>query len=82
MPGDTVGLTITFYTAACSARSQTTRTQKGNVSQITVRNLTVSVAYQCTLTATNEGEMTSVASTPLPVPPVKSLTPVLLLLLD
>ena len=83
-PGNTGGLPIAFYTAACSATGQTTRTQKGSASPITVRNLTAGVAYQCTLTATNQGEMTSAASTPLPVPPVKksSLTPVLMLLLD
>jgi hypothetical protein len=84
LPGNTGGLPIAFYTAACSATGQTTRTQKGTASPITVRNLTAGVAYQCTLTATNQGEMTSAASAPLPVPPVKksSLTPILLLLLD
>jgi hypothetical protein len=83
VPGNTGGLPIAFYTAACSATGQTTRTQKGTSSPITVKNLTIRVAYQCTLTATNEGEMTSAASAPLPVPRVKSsLTPVLMLLLD
>jgi hypothetical protein len=84
VPADTGGVPIAFYTAACSASGQTTRTQKGTASPITVRNLTVGVVYQCTLTATNEGEMTSVASTPLTMPPVKksNSTPVLLLLLD
>ena len=64
-PTDNGGLPIAFYTASCSATGQTTRTQKGTTSPITVKNLTIGVAYQCRLTATNQGEVTSTEATPL-----------------
>lgn len=47
------GSPITEYTATCSASGYETVTTSGPGSPLTVRNLIVGVAYECTVTATN-----------------------------
>jgi hypothetical protein len=84
-PSNTGGSAITGYTASCTASGQTPRTATGTASPLTVRNLSGAVLYQCTLTATNSGGLTSVASVAQPVIPAagkSSLTPMLMLLLN
>jgi putative transposase len=83
-PADTGGSPIASYTATCSANGQTTRTATGTGTPLTVRNLMGGVAYQCMVTATNGGGLSSAASVSLPVTPGRkvSLSPILLLLLD
>ena len=85
-PANTGGSPIASYTATCSASGQPTRTATGSGSPITVRNLTGGVIYQCSLTATNGGGLSSAASVAMPVTPAPgkkiSLTPILMLLLD
>ena len=84
-PGNTGGSPISSYTATCTASGQTTRTATGSASPLTVRNLTGGVVYQCSLTATNGGGFSSVASAAMPVTATakkNSLTPILMLLLD
>jgi alpha-tubulin suppressor-like RCC1 family protein len=82
-PSNNGGSPISGYTATCTANGQATQSANGSSSPITVRNLTVGVVYQCTVSATNGDGFTSGASTSLPVTPRKksSLTPILLLLL-
>jgi hypothetical protein len=85
-PANNGGSPISGYTASCTANGQPTRTASGSGSPLTVTNLTGKVAYQCTLTATNGGGLTSGVSASLPVipAPVKKggLTPILMLLLN
>ena len=85
-PADTGDSPIASYTASCSASGQGTRTATGTGSPLTVRNMIGGVAYQCAVTATNAGGLTSGASISLPVTPTSgrkvSLTPILMLLLD
>ena len=84
-PGNTGGSPITSYTATCTATGQTTRTANSSASPLTVRNLTGGVAYQCSLTATNSGGLSSIASATVAVTATakkNSLTPILMLLLD
>jgi hypothetical protein len=84
-PDNTGGSPITSYTATCTATGQTTRTATGIASPLTVRNLTGGVVYQCSLTATNGGGFSSVASAAMSVTATakkSSLTPILMLLLD
>ena len=69
-PASNGGLTISTYTATCSAGGQTTRSNSGGASPITVAALTANVAYSCAVSATNAAG-TSVSSggvgvTPLP----------------
>ncbi len=84
-PTNNGGAPITGYTATCTASGQPTRTATGTGSPLTVRNLAAGVIYQCSLTATNGGGLTSVASVPIPVTPTpgkSSIVPILMLLLD
>jgi uncharacterized protein RhaS with RHS repeats len=87
-PAHNGGSALSRYTATCTASGQTTRTATGpgTSTSLTVRNLTGNVAYQCSLTATNGGGLTSSASATLPVTPApgkkSNLTPILMLLLD
>jgi len=83
---NTGGSPIAGYTATCTAAGQPTRTATGAGSPITVTGLTGNVAYSCSLTATNGGGATSVASATLPVTPASAkkggLSGILMLLLD
>ena len=85
-PSNDGGTPIARYTATCTATGQTPRSATGTTSPLTVKNLTGSVEYQCTLTATNRGGLTSTASAKQPVTPTmgrkSTLTPILTLLLD
>jgi Tol biopolymer transport system component len=82
-PGNTGGSPISSYMASCTATGRTTRTATGTSSPISVGNLTGGVIYQCTLTATNGGGLSSAASAAMPVTAKKnSITPILMLLLD
>ena len=85
-PANTGGSSIIRYTASCSASGQTTQTATGSSSPLVVRGLTGGIAYQCTVTATNGGGLTSVASTSWLVTPTlgkkSRMTPILMLLLD
>ncbi len=60
-PTNTGGITITGYTATCTASGQPTRTGTGAVSPIIVSSLTNLVLYSCSVTATN-GQGTGPAS--------------------
>ena len=84
-PTNTGSSPISSYTASCTASSHPTRTASDVHSPLTVNNLTGGVIYQCTLTATNGGGLTSTASVALPVTPMpkkNGFTPILMLLLD
>lgn len=85
-PSNDGGAPISRYTATCTATGQATRTASGSGSPLTVKNLTGGVAYQCALTATNSGELTSIDSIKQPVTPAPgkkiSLEPIFMLLLD
>jgi YD repeat-containing protein len=61
------GLPISIYTATCMATGLVTRIAIGNGSPLIVLNLTEGVTYECSLTATNSGGFTSVASTVMTV---------------
>jgi len=52
-PGSDGGSAITGYTAQCSAIGQTTRSNTGPSSPITVSSMTNGITYDCTVTATN-----------------------------
>ena len=55
----------------------------GTASPLTVRNLTGGVAYRCSVTATNGGDLSSASSATMAVTVKESsLTPILMLLLD
>jgi M6 family metalloprotease-like protein len=81
-PVDTGGSAITGYTVTCTAAGQTTRTNTGASSPISVYGLTPGVAYSCTVTASNTAA-TSAPSTPI-TSTARSIdmTPILMLLLD
>lgn len=68
-PASNGGLTISSYTATCSAGGQTTRSNIGGTSPITVAALTANVTYSCAVTATNaagtSGSSGAVGVTPL-----------------
>ncbi|MBI4740854.1 MAG: fibronectin type III domain-containing protein [Betaproteobacteria bacterium] len=85
-PVNTGGSPIAGYTATCTANGQPTRTASGTASPLTVTGLTGNVSYSCSLTATNGGGATSVASATLPVTPAPAkkggLSAILMLLLD
>jgi hypothetical protein len=84
-PSNTGGSPISGYTATCTATGQTTQTANGAASPLTVKNLSGGVLYQCSLTATNGGGLSSSASATQPVTPVagkSGMTPILMLLLD
>ena len=80
------GMLIVRYTATCRADGHATRTATGSGSPISVKGLSGGVVYNCSLTATNAGGVTSTDSGSLPVTPTpgknSSMTPVLMLLLD
>ncbi|MBI4740914.1 MAG: hypothetical protein HY777_05040 [Betaproteobacteria bacterium] len=80
-PANTGDSPIASYTATCTASGQATQTATGAGSP-----LTGGVIYQCTLTATNGGGFTGVASANQPVTPLpakkSSIVPILMLLLD
>ena len=67
------GTTLTGYTATCTANGQTTRTATGTGSPLTVVGLVGGVSYSCSLTATNAGGSTSIASAVLLVTPSNGL---------
>jgi hypothetical protein len=79
------GSPISSYTATCTANGQTTRSATGSGSPIAVKPLTGGVTYHCTVTATNVGGLTSVASATMLVTPISgkknSMTPIMMLLL-
>ena len=81
---NTGGLPIVTYTATCTASGQPTRTGNGSHSPITLRNLSGNVAYQCTVTATNGGGLTSATSAFAFVTPAAgkkdSMAPIMMLL--
>lgn len=81
-PVDTGGSTITGYTVTCTAAGQTTLTNTGTSSPISVYGPTPGVAYSCTVTASNTAgtstPSTSVTATARSI----DLTPILMLLLD
>jgi hypothetical protein len=52
-PASDGGSAITGYTASCSATAQTTRSNTGTSSPITVSGMTNDITYDCTVTATN-----------------------------
>ena len=84
-PTNNGGSAISSYTATCTASGQVTRTASGSGSPLTVVGLTGGVAYQCSITATNGGGLTSSASGFLPVTPApanKGITPLLMYFLD
>ena len=77
------GAPINSYTATCTAMGQPTRTATGPASPLRVIGLTGGVVYSCSVTATNSGGFTSVASGTVPVTPGRSsISPLLMLLLD
>ena len=73
---------ISSYTVSCSASGQTTRTNTGPSSPISVYGLTAGVAYACSVTATN-GSGAGPASTTSSATalPGGDITPILYLLL-
>ena len=52
-PTNNGGQPISQYTATCSAAGQTTRSNTGGASPITVGTMTTGVPYSCSVTATN-----------------------------
>jgi hypothetical protein len=82
-PASNGGAPISSYTATCTASGQPSGTATGPASPLRVSGLTGGVAYNCSVTATNSGGFTSVASGALPVTPARSsISPLLMLLLD
>jgi len=81
-PSDTGGSAITSFTATCTAPGQTTRSNTGLGSPITVSGLTGGVTYSCSVTASNSIG-TSPSSAPLPVTTQRgrNIVPVLMMLL-
>ena len=68
-PANDGGSPISSYTAICEADGYETRTASGPGSPLIVTNLTTGIAYQCSVTATNEGGQTSSSSSSKTVTP-------------
>ena len=81
-PASNGGSSITGYSVTCTAAGQTTRTNTGAGSPITVGGLRGGVAYSCTVTASNIIG-SSTPSTPVTVTPLAfiDITPILMMLL-
>ncbi|CAN5367255.1 hypothetical protein BH11PSE11_BH11PSE11_38280 [soil metagenome] len=80
-PASNGGSAITGYTATCSASGQTTRTNAGTSSPITVFTLKGGVAYTCSVAAIN-ATGSSASSSTLAVTPAFNLAPMLMLFTD
>jgi mannan endo-1,4-beta-mannosidase len=78
-PASNGGSSITGYSVTCTAAGQTTRTNTGAGSPITVGGLRGGVAYSCTVTASNIIG-SSTPSTPVTVTPLAfiDITPILM----
>lgn len=61
-PSNNGGASIVRYTATCVADGEVTRTASSTITYITVDNLTAGIAYDCSVTATNNANYTSAAS--------------------
>ena len=70
-PSNNGGAAIVSYTGTCVAEGEYIRFATSIITQITVTDLVIGVTYDCTFTATNSQNYTSVSSTIAPVTPVE-----------